>query len=172
MTSRRSVGAVVWIAMFMFAVIGCGTSPVPASMSAPVSAPTPVANVTVSGTGFVACGEVPAYACVYAIDAQGPDGVVHQGWFDYPRTTSPVVVTGDVSMHLDPGSWRFTFRQERVSDTVSFLPVPSGTPEAVSARTTLSTCATSVVVTPSVQVTIAVDFGPSPCVASNAVGIE
>jgi len=166
MTGRRSPGWVLWVALFGMALLACGTPRVPAMTSAPVSAASPVANLAVSGTGFTPCGEVPAYACVYPIDIQGPDGVVHLGWFDYPSTKATIAVAGDVPAYLAPGSWRFTFRQERVSDTGSFLPVPSGTPEAVSARTTLSTCDTSVEVAPSEQVTVSVDFGASPCVAS------
>lgn len=163
-------GRLVWTAWLALVVIGCATQPVPSATTAVTGDPN--ANLTISGAGFTQCGEVPAYACVYAMEIEGPDGVVHQGWFDYPKTTSPTLVSGDIPTHLDPGSWRFTFRQERVSDTVSFEPVPTGTPRAVRDSVALSACETSVTVRPDEAVSVFVDFAASPCVASWGIFIE
>ena len=169
MTRLGRTVARLGIVSLTVAVMGCAMPPVQATPT-PASAATPATNLTVSGTGFTPCGEGPAYACVYAIEIVGPDGVTHEGWFDYPRTTSPTLVTGDVPANLDPGTWRFVFRQQRVSDTGSFEPAPSGTPKAVFGTVTLSTCVTSFRIGPEAQATVFVDFGPSPCAASWALG--
>jgi len=168
MRPRGSAHGLVAAAAIALILVGCATHADPAT-TAPASGANPATNLTISGTGFTPCGEVPAYACVYAIEMNGPDGVVHEAWFDYPKTTSPTLVTGDVPAHVDPGTWRFVFRQQRVSDTGSFEPVPSGTPKAEFGTVTLSTCETTFMVGSDVQVTVAVDFGPSPCAASFAL---
>ena len=64
----------------------------------------------------------PDWGCMYVIQVEGPDGAVHEGWFD------DGVIVGDVPRQLGEGAYRITFLKQRVSDVSSQVPVPGGTP--------------------------------------------
>lgn len=134
----------------------------------PPSAPTAVAGLSFKPTGIVWCGVIPDWTCTYFIQVAGPDGVVHEGFFENgPVGTPPPAyeILGDVPTELAVGTYRVTFLKQRVSDVSSEVPVAGGTPRITNRSDVFATCETKVEVTGPAHIRIDVAFEESACTA-------
>ena len=176
------------------ATASCGTptltptpTPLPGSPSSPPAVPSsPISSVDAGAAGATLeikatgvggpCDVSFPYACVFVIEIDGPGGVHHEGWLDYdPASASPDPshgVGGDVPAALGPGTWTLTFTYQHRGDTMSFRPVPGGTPRAVHEGTVIGGCATTIDATGAIAVTIDVAFTKPSCAASATITVS
>ena len=126
----------------------------------PVPAPTSIASLDLAATGTEPCGIVPDWGCTYFIQVQGPDGTIHEGWFD------DGAIVGDVPAELAAGTYQITFLKQRVSDISSAVPVPSGTPRLTNRSDVFASCVTTVDVTGPAEIRVDVAFEESACTAT------
>lgn len=123
-------------------------------------APAGLASLAMAATGTEPCGIVQDWGCMYVIQVQGPDGAVHEGWFDEG------VIVGDVPQQLGEGAYHITFLKQRVSDVSSQVPVPGGTPRLSNRSDVFATCTTSVEVSGPADIRVDVAFAESTCQAT------
>jgi hypothetical protein len=152
----RATHAAIAIVLAIVTVTACAR-PVMTPSTPMGSAPAGLASLAVAATGTKPCGIVPDWGCMYVIQVQGPEGAVHEGWFDEG------VIVGDVPMQLGEGGYRITFLKQRVSDVSSQVPVPGGTPRLSNRSDVFATCATSVDVTGPADIRVEVAFAESTC---------
>ena len=126
--------------------------------------PAASASLAMTATGTEPCGIVPDWGCMYVIQVEGPDGAVHEGWFD------DGVIVGDVPTQLGEGEYRITFLKQRVSDVSSQVPVPGGTPRLSSRSDVFATCTTSVAVSGPADIRVQVAFAESTCTTATSTG--
>lgn len=160
------------VALVVLGLVGCAgpsitASPTATTITTPV--PTVAAKLSLTATGLVRCGIIPDWGCAYFIEIQGADGIVHEGWFDYPVIESPSPATGvvgDIPTDLAPGTYLVTFLKQRVSDLVSFEPVPGGTPRMTNRGDVFAKCETTVEVSGTADIAVDVAFSDAACIAS------
>jgi hypothetical protein len=155
----------------LFGLAACASPTVTGSPS-PRSTPTGTVRLSFQPRGIVRCGIIPDWVCTYFILLRGADGVVHEGWFDFPPfgTLPPSFgIVGDVPTQLAPGTYRVTFLKQRVSDVVDFSPVPGGTPRLTNRGEVYASCETTLEATGAADVRVAVVFEESTCSVSSTV---
>jgi hypothetical protein len=143
----------------MLAVLTLAACARPVITPSPPAEPPPamLASLALAATGTEPCGIVPDWGCIYVIQVQGPDGAVHEGWFDEG------VIVGDVPTQLGKGDYRITFLKQRVSDVSSLVPVAGGTPSLSTRSDVFASCTTSVEVTAAADIRVEVAFAESTC---------
>jgi hypothetical protein len=135
-----------------------------------VPAPGVAIKLTVTGNGLVRRGMIRDWGCAYFSDVEGADGIAHEGCFEYPLVESPSPATdivGDIPTELGPGTYRFTFLKQRVSDISSFVPVPGGTPMETTRGEVFATCETTLDVSGAANITVQVAFSDAACATSS-----
>lgn len=152
----RATHAAIAVVLTILTVTACAR-PVMTPSTPMESAPVGLASLAMAATGTEPCGIVPDWGCMYVIQVRGPDGAVHEGWFD------DGVIVGDVPTQLGEGGYRITFLKQRVSDISSQVPVPGGTPRLSNRSDVFATCATSVDVTGPADIRVEVAFAESTC---------
>lgn len=142
----------------------------------PSVSPAPPADIRLSieATGLMRCGIIPDWTCSYFVEVTGPDGVGHEGLFDDPDPFAPTRgptfnLVGDIPETIAPGRYQATFLKQRVSDMVSFVPVPSGTDRATNRGDIFAKCDLAFEASSGSSVTLVVAFEDSSCRATATI---